>query len=95
MNAFERSLREHFGARLRTNYPLAVETSFKIGGPADLFLIVENLQRVERSQSSSSSKLICDVLSWLGNQSARQRSRYSRIRAEARGGLYTDRYRRL
>ncbi len=46
MHAFERSLREHFGARLRTNYPLAVETSFKIGGPADLFLIVENLQEL-------------------------------------------------
>lgn len=42
MNALEQNLREHFGARLRVSYPLAAETSFRIGGPADLFLIVEN-----------------------------------------------------
>jgi UDP-N-acetylmuramate dehydrogenase len=31
-----------FGVRLRTNYPLADLTSFRIGGPADLYLTVED-----------------------------------------------------
>jgi UDP-N-acetylmuramate dehydrogenase len=35
-------LRSHFGARLEANRPLADLTSFRIGGPADLFVTVEN-----------------------------------------------------
>ncbi|HZP46160.1 MAG TPA: UDP-N-acetylmuramate dehydrogenase [Candidatus Binataceae bacterium] len=42
MSALERSLRERFGARLRVDHPLAELTSFKIGGPADLFLLAED-----------------------------------------------------
>ncbi len=42
MSALEQELRARFGARLRSNYPLAELTSFRIGGPADLFLIVED-----------------------------------------------------
>ncbi len=40
MNALERELRSHCGDRLRTDYPLADLTSFRIGGPASLFLLV-------------------------------------------------------
>lgn len=32
------ALRSRFGARLRTDEPLAAHTSFRIGGPADLFI---------------------------------------------------------
>jgi UDP-N-acetylmuramate dehydrogenase len=42
MSTLERELRSHFGARLEANRPLADLTSFRIGGPADLFLTVEN-----------------------------------------------------
>src|SRR5258708_19609454 len=42
MSTLERELRSHFGARLETNRPLADLTSFHIGGPADLFVMVEN-----------------------------------------------------
>jgi UDP-N-acetylmuramate dehydrogenase len=42
MSALERELRAHFGARLRRDYPLAGLTSFRIGGPADLYLMVED-----------------------------------------------------
>ncbi len=42
MKALERELRERFGARLRSAMPLAELTSFRIGGPADLFVAVEN-----------------------------------------------------
>jgi UDP-N-acetylmuramate dehydrogenase len=42
MSTHERELRSHFGARLEANRPLADLTSFRIGGPADLFLTVEN-----------------------------------------------------
>ena len=34
----ERILRDACGARLRTGYPLAPLTTFRIGGPADLYL---------------------------------------------------------
>ena len=36
--AAERDLRERLGARLRTGFPLAPLTSFRIGGPAALFV---------------------------------------------------------
>jgi UDP-N-acetylmuramate dehydrogenase len=42
MSTHERELRSYFGARLEANRPLADLTSFRIGGPADLFLTVEN-----------------------------------------------------
>ncbi len=42
MKALERELRERFGARIRSAMPLAELTSFRIGGPADLFVTVED-----------------------------------------------------
>src|SRR5512142_2269941 len=42
MNALEQDLKAHFGERLRVSHPLAGLTSFQIGGPADLFVTVEN-----------------------------------------------------
>jgi UDP-N-acetylmuramate dehydrogenase len=42
MNALEHELRKRFGARLKAEFPLAALTSFQIGGPADLFIAVEN-----------------------------------------------------
>jgi UDP-N-acetylmuramate dehydrogenase len=41
MSALEQDLRARFGARLQSARPLADLTSFRIGGPADLFLVVE------------------------------------------------------
>ncbi len=42
MKALERELRQRFGARIRSAMPLAELTSFRIGGPADLFVAVED-----------------------------------------------------
>ncbi len=42
MSALEQELRSPFGARLEANRSLADLTSFQIGGPADLFIIVES-----------------------------------------------------
>ncbi|HUY28791.1 MAG TPA: UDP-N-acetylmuramate dehydrogenase [Candidatus Binataceae bacterium] len=42
MTMLERELHRRFGARLATGRPLADLTSFRIGGPADLFLAVES-----------------------------------------------------
>jgi UDP-N-acetylmuramate dehydrogenase len=42
MSTLERELRSLFGVRLEANRPLADLTSFHIGGPADLFVMVEN-----------------------------------------------------
>jgi UDP-N-acetylmuramate dehydrogenase len=42
MKALETELRAKFGDRIRTSMPLAELTSFRIGGPADLFVNVEN-----------------------------------------------------
>jgi UDP-N-acetylmuramate dehydrogenase len=42
MKALENDLREKFGARVRASMPLAELTSFRIGGPADLFVNVED-----------------------------------------------------
>jgi UDP-N-acetylmuramate dehydrogenase len=41
MSALEHELRERFGARLAVSRPLADLTSFRIGGPADLFVTVQ------------------------------------------------------
>ena len=42
MKALEAELRTKFGARVRASMPLAELTSFRIGGPADLFVNVED-----------------------------------------------------
>jgi UDP-N-acetylmuramate dehydrogenase len=42
MSPLESELRSHFGARVEASRPLADLTSFQIGGPADLFVTVEN-----------------------------------------------------
>jgi UDP-N-acetylmuramate dehydrogenase len=42
MSRLEAELRGRFGARLATNQPLAEFTSFRIGGPAELMVTVEN-----------------------------------------------------
>lgn len=42
MKALEHELRAKFGARVRASMPLAELTSFRIGGPADLFVAVED-----------------------------------------------------
>jgi len=42
MKALEGELRAKFGARVRASLPLAELTSFRIGGPADLFVNVED-----------------------------------------------------
>ncbi len=42
MSAFEHKLRARFERRLRVDAPLAELTSFRIGGPADLLITVEN-----------------------------------------------------
>jgi UDP-N-acetylmuramate dehydrogenase len=42
MNALELRLRAEFGAALKRDRPLADLTSFKIGGPADLFVAVHD-----------------------------------------------------
>jgi len=42
MKALEGELRVKFGARVRASMPLAELTSFRIGGPADLFVNVED-----------------------------------------------------
>jgi UDP-N-acetylmuramate dehydrogenase len=42
MSPLESELRSHFGARVEASRPLADLTSFQIGGPAELFVTVEN-----------------------------------------------------
>jgi UDP-N-acetylmuramate dehydrogenase len=42
MKALETELRARFGERVRASMPLAELTSFRIGGPADLFVNVED-----------------------------------------------------
>ena len=42
MKALETELRARFGERIRASMPLADLTSFRIGGPADLFVNVED-----------------------------------------------------
>ena len=41
MSGLERELRARFGERLRVGAPLSEWTSFRIGGPADLFVLIE------------------------------------------------------
>ncbi len=42
MSSLEQILRERFGQRLKLRAPLREWTSFRIGGPADLFVVVES-----------------------------------------------------
>src|SRR5689334_8063389 len=42
MSRLEQELRGRFGARVAANRPLADFTSFRIGGPAELMVAVEN-----------------------------------------------------
>jgi UDP-N-acetylmuramate dehydrogenase len=42
MSAFEGALGERFGTRVERGVPLAPFTTFKVGGPADFLLVVDN-----------------------------------------------------
>src|SRR5271157_4435663 len=53
MKALERELRERFGARVRCAMPLAELTSFRIGGPADLFVTVEDEAALMHAKGSA------------------------------------------
>jgi UDP-N-acetylmuramate dehydrogenase len=53
MSRIEQHLRERFGARLRVAAPLAELTSFRIGGPADLLLEVENEDELRAAMSAA------------------------------------------
>ena len=46
MSPFERAMRERFGERVARNAPLAPLTTFKVGGPADFFLDVDDLDEL-------------------------------------------------
>jgi UDP-N-acetylmuramate dehydrogenase len=41
MSVLEEQLKERFGSRVRANCPLSEFTSFRIGGPADLMVLIE------------------------------------------------------
>src|SRR5690348_17177335 len=58
MSALERELRARFGARLRVNYPLADLTSFKIGGPADFFVAVEDEDELAAAMAAADRESI-------------------------------------
>jgi UDP-N-acetylmuramate dehydrogenase len=53
MSALERELRGRFGERVQLNRPLADLTSFRIGGPADLFLIVEDTDELSHALAAA------------------------------------------
>jgi UDP-N-acetylmuramate dehydrogenase len=53
MSRLEDELREHFRERLKLNRSLAEFTSFRIGGPADLFVTVENEAELMRAKSAA------------------------------------------
>jgi UDP-N-acetylmuramate dehydrogenase len=53
MKALEGELREKFGARVRASMPLAELTSFHIGGPADLFVNVEDETELMHAKSAA------------------------------------------
>jgi UDP-N-acetylmuramate dehydrogenase len=54
MTELEHTLRARFGARLQPDRPLADLTSFRIGGPADLFLLVENEEELSAAMAAAS-----------------------------------------
>ncbi len=53
MSRLEDELRENFRERLKLNQSLAEFTSFRIGGPADLFVTVENEAELMRAKSAA------------------------------------------
>lgn len=53
MSRLEDELRANFGERLKVNQALAEFTSFQIGGPADLFITVENEAELMRAMSAA------------------------------------------
>jgi len=62
MSRLEDELRETFRERIKMNQSLAEFTSFRIGGPADLFIIVESedeLMRVKRAAYRASVPTFC------------------------------------
>jgi UDP-N-acetylmuramate dehydrogenase len=62
MSRLEDELRVDFGERLKVMQSLAEFTSFRIGGPADLFIIVENeaeLMRAKRAAHQAGIPTFC------------------------------------
>ncbi len=62
MNVLEHQLRARFGAALERNRSLAGFTSFRIGGPADLFVTVDNeeeLSAVMAAAHQNSAPVFC------------------------------------
>jgi UDP-N-acetylmuramate dehydrogenase len=53
MSRLENELREDFRERLKLNQSLAEFTSFRIGGPADLFVTVESEAELMRAKSAA------------------------------------------
>jgi UDP-N-acetylmuramate dehydrogenase len=53
MSRLEDELRANFGERLKVNQLLAEFTSFRIGGPADLFITVESEAELMRAMSAA------------------------------------------
>jgi UDP-N-acetylmuramate dehydrogenase len=53
MSRLEDELRENFRERLKMNQSLAEFTSFRIGGPADLFVTVESEAELMRAKSAA------------------------------------------
>jgi UDP-N-acetylmuramate dehydrogenase len=53
MNALENQLRARFGTRLRSAMPLSELTSFQIGGPADLYITVEDELELMHAKAQS------------------------------------------
>jgi len=53
MIALERELRARFGERVQLQRPLADLTSFRIGGPADLFLMVEDADELAHALAAA------------------------------------------
>src|SRR5260221_3037724 len=53
MKALETKLQARFGARLRSAMPLAELTSFQIGGPADLYVTVEDERELMHAKAES------------------------------------------
>ena len=67
MSALEDELRARFGARLKTNQMLAEFTSFKIGGPADLLVEVEDEAELTAALAAADRCGVAGVLSRRGH----------------------------
>ena len=53
MSGLEQNLRARFGERLKIGAPLSEWTSFRIGGPADLFLVVESEDELSAAKGAA------------------------------------------